>query len=125
MNLRLPAHDRRRILSNVALIAGLFGLGSLCGVGARTWIGGIEDQRAQLQRCVLTSRGSHPNEDARSRLTHLDADVPACMSEAGYEKALDNVSCSPAYWQGDASCYSPKSRLGKLIHRLQIKAGER
>jgi hypothetical protein len=125
MNRDLVGHRKRQLLFNVALIAGLFALGSFCGVGARTWIGGLQEQRAQLQRCVLTSKSSHPGEDARSRLMHLDADVPACMNEAGYEEALDNGSCNPAYWQGDVSCYLPKSGLGKLIHRLQLKAGER
>src|ERR1700722_7904823 len=92
---------RRQALFNVAFIAGLFILGGLCGMGARTWIGGLGVQHAQLERCMLNSKHSHPGEDARSTLAHLDAEVPACMNAAGYEKALDNKSCSPAYWQGD------------------------
>jgi hypothetical protein len=125
MNRDLLGHRKRQLLFNAALVAGLFVLGSLCGWGARAWIGGLKDQRAQLERCVLTSKSSHANEDAGSRLAHIDVDVPACMNGAGYEKALDNESCSPAYWQGDVFCYLPKTHFGKLIHRLQLKAGER
>jgi hypothetical protein len=103
----------------VALIAGLFILGGLCGLGVRTWIGGLRVQHAQLERCILTSKHSHPGEDARATLAHLDVEVPACMNGAGYVKALNNKSCAPAVWQGDVFCYLPKSYLGKLIYRLE------
>jgi hypothetical protein len=110
---------RRQTLFNVAFIAGLFILGGLCGMGARTWIGGLGVQHAQLERCMLNSKHSHSSEDARSTLAHLDVEVPACMNAAGYERALDNKSCSPAYWQGDLFCYVPRSYLGKLIYRIE------
>jgi hypothetical protein len=109
----------RQAFFNVALIAGLFVLGGLCGLGARRWIGGLGVQHAQLERCILTSKHSHPNEDARSTLAHLEVEVPACMNAAGYEKALGNQSCAPAFWQGDVFCYLPKSYLGKLIYRIE------
>jgi hypothetical protein len=111
---------RQRFFS-VAFIAGLFVLGGLCGLGARR-IGGLGFQHAQLERCILTSKRSHPNEDARSTLAHLDVEVPACMNGAGYEAALDNPSCAPAFWQGDVFCYLPKSYLGKLIYRIEAAA---
>jgi len=109
----------RELPHNVALFAGLFVLGGFCGLGARTWIGGLGVQHAQLERCILASKHAHPNEDARSTLAHLDGEVPACMNAAGYEEALDNQSCAPVSWQGDVFCYSPKSHLGKLIFRLE------
>jgi hypothetical protein len=109
----------RKTLFNVVLIAGIFLLGGLCGLGARTWIGGLRVQHAQLERCILASKHAHPSEDARSTLGHLDVEVPECMNAAGYEKALDNQSCAPAFWQGDVFCYLPKSYLGKLIYRLE------
>jgi hypothetical protein len=112
---------RRDILFNVALIAGLLIVGGLCGVGARMWIGGLKQQHAQLQRCILDSKRSHRNEDARSMLAHLDVEVPACMNGAGYQEALNNKNCGPALWQGDVFCYLPKSSLGKLIHRIETK----
>jgi hypothetical protein len=112
----------RQAFINVALIAGLFALGGLCGLGARRWIGGVGVQHVQLERCILTSKHSHPNEDARSTLAHLDVEVPACMNAAGYEKALGNQSCAPAFWQGDVFCYLPKSYLGKLIYRLEASS---
>ncbi len=108
----------RRAFFNIALIAGLFILGGLCGLGVRTWFGGLSAQRAQLQRCILASKQSHASEDARSTLARLDVEVPACMNSAGYVKALDNKSCAPAFWQGDVFCYLPKGRLGKLIYRI-------
>jgi|HubBroStandDraft_1064217.scaffolds.fasta_scaffold607462_2 hypothetical protein len=111
----------RQTLFNVALIAGLFIVGGLCGLGVRTWIGGLRVQYAQLERCILASKHSHPGEDARSTLEHLHVEVPACMNGAGYEKALDNQSCAPAFWQGDVFCYLPKSYLGKLIYRIETK----
>jgi hypothetical protein len=111
---------RRRTFFNVALICGLFILGGLCGAGARTWIGGLGAQHAQLERCILASKHSRPGEDARAALARLDVEVPACMNEAGYEKALDNQSCAPAFWQGDVFCYLPKSYLGKLAYRLEV-----
>jgi hypothetical protein len=110
---------KRQTLFNVAFIAGLFILGGLCGLGARKWIGGLGVQRAQLERCMLNSKHSHPNEDARSTLAHLDMEVPECMNAAGYEKALNNKSCSSAFWQGDVFCYLPKSYLGRLIYRIE------
>jgi hypothetical protein len=109
---------RQRIFI-VAFVAGLFILGGLCGLAVRTWIGGLNHQYAELERCILTSKHAHSNEDARSTLAHLDAEVPACMNVAGYEKAVDNQSCAPAFWQGDVFCYSPKSHLGKLIYRIE------
>jgi hypothetical protein len=116
---------RRQTILNGAFIAGLFILGGLCGVGARTWIGGLGVQHAQLERCILTSKHSHLGEDARATLAHLAAEVPACMNGAGYEKALDNRGCVPAFWQGDVFCYLPKSHLGKLIYRLAELRAER
>ncbi len=113
---------KRRTAVNVALLAGLFIAGGLCGLGARTWIGGLREQHAQLERCALASKQLHASEDARSRLAHLDVEVPACMNGAGYEKALGNRHCSPGIWQGDVFCYWPKSSLGKLIYRLQTSA---
>jgi hypothetical protein len=110
---------KRQTLFNAALIAGLFILGGLCGLGARTWIGGLGVQHAQLERCILTSKHSHPNEDARSTLAHFDVEVPTCMNDAGYAKALDNQSCAPAFWQGDVFCYLPKSYLGRLVYRME------
>jgi hypothetical protein len=109
----------RQTLFNAALIAGLFILGGLCGLGVRMWIGGLGVQHAQLERCILASKHAHAREDARSTLAHLDVEVPACMNAAGYEDALDNKSCSPASWQGDVFCYVPKSHLGKLIYRIE------
>jgi hypothetical protein len=115
----------RQTLFNVALIAGLFILGGLCGLAARTWSGGLRVQHAQLERCILASKHSHPSEDARSTLARLDVEVPACMNAAGYEKALDNQNCAPAFWQGDVFCYLPKSYLGKLIYRLEAASGRK
>jgi hypothetical protein len=109
---------KRQTLFNAALIAGLFILGGLCGSGARMWIGGLGVQHAQLERCILASKQARSREDARSALARLDLEVPACMSAAGYEQALDSKSCSPASWQGDVFCYVPKSYLGKLIYRI-------
>jgi hypothetical protein len=83
------------------------------------WIGGLGRQHAQLEQCILASRQAHPNETARSTLTHLEADVPNCMDAAGYEKALGNENCGAARWQGDVFCYMPKSFLGKLVYRLE------
>ena len=113
----------RQAFIKLVLIAGLFILGGLCGVGVRTWVGGLKGQHAHLERCILTSKQSHPNEEARSTLAHLEVEVPECMNRAGYEAALNNKSCAPALWQGNVFCYLPKSHLGKLIHRLE--AGER
>ena len=109
----------RKIILNAALIVGLFLLGGLCGLGARTWIGGLRVQHAKLEGCILASKHGHPSEDARSTLAHLDGEVPACMNAAGYEKALDNPHCAPVFWQGDVFCYLPKSYLGRLIYRLE------
>jgi hypothetical protein len=113
---------KRRIAVNVALICGLFIGGSLCGLGARTLIGGLRKQHAQLEQCALASKQSHATEDARSKLAHLVAEVPPCMDGAGYEKALNNKNCSVAIWQGDVFCYVPKSYLGKLIYRLETSS---
>ncbi|MGO9995125.1 MAG: hypothetical protein ACLPTF_21790 [Steroidobacteraceae bacterium] len=109
----------RQAYFNIALIAGLFILGGLCGLGVHTWIGGLGVQHAQLERCILASKHSHSGENARSTLAHLDVEVPACMNAAGYEKALNNKNCAPAFWQGDVFCYLPKSYLGKLIYRIE------
>ena len=109
----------RNTLLVIAFVAGLFNLGGLCGVEVRTWIGGLGVQHAQLEHCILVSKHAHPGEDARATLAHLDLEVPACMSGAGYEKAADNENCSPAYWQGDFYCYLPKSYAGKLIYRIE------
>jgi hypothetical protein len=123
---------KRQTLFNAALIAGLFILGGLCGLGARTWIGGLRAQHAQLERCILASKQAHSREDARSTLAHLDVEVPVCMNGAGYEKALNNKSCISAFWEGDVFCYLPKSYLGKLVYgidaawdRARAQAGER
>jgi hypothetical protein len=107
----------KRGLLTVALIAGLFVSGGLCGLAARK-IGGLDQQRAQLSRCVLASRQPHPNERPRDALARLMAEVPACMNAAGYEHVVNNMSCSQVAWQGDVFCYVPKSYLGKLIYRL-------
>jgi hypothetical protein len=109
----------RQSRQNVALIAALLAAGGLCGAGARLWIGGLNRQHAQLERCALASRQTHASEDARSRLAHLDADVPACMNGAGYEIARDNADCGRSVWQGNVFCYLPKSYLGKLIYRIE------
>ncbi len=114
----------RRHLFHAALIAGLFVLGGLCGLGARIWIGGLGVQRAQLQRCILSSKHSHASEDTRSSLARLESEVPVCMNAAGYERALDNANCAREFWQGDVFCYLPKSRLGRLVYRLE-STGER
>jgi len=115
----------RRTFLNIALIAGLFILGGLSGLGVRAWIGGLGVRHARLERCILTSKHSHAGEDARSTLAHLDVEVPACMNAAGYEKALDDQSCSPASWQGDVFCYAPKSYLGKLTYRIEAASYRR
>jgi hypothetical protein len=111
----------RRTLFSVALIAGLFIAGALCAVGVDRWIG-VKQQHAQLERCVRASRHSHPHEDARSLLTHLEAEVPMCMDGAGYERALGNENCGAALWQGDVFCYLPKSLLGKLVYRIETSS---
>jgi len=115
-------HRKRQILFNVALIVGLFVLGGLCGLAGRAWIGGFKAQHAQLERCILSSRQSHPREDVRSKLAYLDAEVPACMNASGYEQALGNQNCSAAFWQGDVFCYLPKGSLGKLIYRIEASS---
>ena len=107
----------KRALLTVALIAGLFVGGGLCGLAARKF-GGLDHQRAQLNRCVLASRQAHPNERPRDALASLMAEVPACMNASGYEHVADNISCSQVAWQGDVFCYAPKSYLGKLLYRL-------
>jgi hypothetical protein len=107
----------KRALLTVALIAGLFVGGGLCGLAARKF-GGLDHQRAQLNRCVLASRQAHPNERPRDALARLIVEVPACMNTAGYEQVANNMSCSRVAWQGDVFCYVPKSYLGKLIYRL-------
>ena len=109
----------RRILIGVGLVAGFFIVGGLFSIGARMWIGGLNEQSAQLHQCVLTSQHAHPNEDARSMLAHLDVEVPECMEGAGYEKALDNNNCSPTVWQGDVYCYLPKSFLARLLYKIE------
>src|SRR5580698_8863234 len=108
---------KRQTAVNVTLVAVLFIAGGLCGLGARTLVGGLGKQSAQLEQCALASRQSHANEEARSKLAHLVSDVPVCMNHAGYEKAPDNKNCSPTIWQGDVFCYVPKSYLGKLVYR--------
>jgi hypothetical protein len=113
---------KRQTAVNLALICGLFIAGSLCGLGARAFIGGLRVQHAQLEQCALASKQSHAAEDARSKLAHLVAEVPPCMNRAGYEKALNNKNCSVAIWQGDVFCYVPKSYLGKLIYRLETSS---
>jgi hypothetical protein len=115
----------RQTFLDVLLIIGLLVAGGLCGVGARMWIGGLRQQHAQLERCVLDSKHTHPNEDARSTLAHLDAEVPACMNAAGYEAALNDQRCSPAFWQGDVFCYVPKGSLGKVIYRIEAASAEK
>jgi hypothetical protein len=47
------------------------------------------------------------------------------MNSAGYERALDNKSCAPKFWQGDVFCYLPKSSLGKLIYRIEVSSAEK
>jgi hypothetical protein len=111
----------RRALVNVAFLGGLLIAGALCGAGLHR-IGGLGRQHVQLEQCILGSRHSHPNEAARSALTHLEAEVPSCMDAAGYEKALGNENCGPAMWQGDVFCYVPKSFLGKLVHRIEASS---
>jgi hypothetical protein len=113
----------RRLLFDGAVIIALLIAGGLCGAAARLWIGGLNAQHVQLERCIRTSRQSHSSE--KGLLTHLDADVPACMSAAGYEAALDDQRCSPAFWQGDVFCYAPKSSFGKLIYRIEAASAEK
>ena len=115
----------RRLLIDAAILAVLLVAGGLCGIGARLWIGGLKAQRVQLERCVRTSRQPHADEDAPSALRRLDADVPACMSAAGYERELDDRHCSPAFWQGNVFCYRPKSSFGRLIYRLEAASAEK
>ena len=120
---RSPAHDAREMtrpsLVTAVLIAGLVIGGGLSGLAARHWsIGGFKRQQAQLERCILTSRQLHVDQDTRSKVAYLDAEVPACMNSAGYEPALRNGGCSPALWQGDVFCYLPKSPLRRLIYRI-------
>lgn len=110
---------RRNLFKAVALIAGFVIAGGLVGIGARKWVRGLDEQHAQLHRCITASEQSHRNEDARALMEDLDRDVPECMDRAGYEKALDNDNCSLAVWQGDVYCYVPKSRVGKLIYKIQ------
>src|ERR1035438_4955812 len=74
-------------------------------------------------KAFKSSVDSHPSEDARSTLARLDVEVPACMNAAGYEQALNNQNCAPAFWQGDVFCYLPKSYLSKLIYRLEAASG--
>jgi hypothetical protein len=123
-HMRMSNRTRRTFLT-VALIAGLFILGGLCGLGVRTWIGGLGVQHARLERCILTSKHSHAGEDARATLAHLDVEVPTCMNAAGYERAFDDKSCSPASWQGDVFCYVPKSYFGRLIYRIEAASYRR
>lgn len=113
---------KRDTARHVVLIVGLLIAGGLCGSGARLWIGGLNAQHAQLERCVLSSRQSHATEDAGYKLAHLDVEVPACMDAAGYEQALHNQSCGPALWQGNVFCYLPKSSLGKLVYRIEASS---
>lgn len=114
----------RRKLFRVALIADIVIVGCILVIGARIWqVGGLNGQRAQLHQCVLATQQSHPNEDARSRMAHLDAEVPECMERAGYEKALDNNDCVLSVWQGDVYCYLPKSAVGKLIYKIETFVG--
>jgi hypothetical protein len=121
--MHLRAGDmRRKSVRNGVLIAGLFIAGGLCGVGARLWIGGLKQQHAQLERCILAAKHRHSNEDARSTLAHLDVEVPDCMNQSGYEKALNNKRCGRALWQGDVFCYFPRSFLGRLIYRLETSS---
>ena len=112
----------RRILFGVAVVAGLLIAGAACGVGMRVWVGGLNGQRARLHQCVVTSQQAHRNEDARSLLAHLQAEVPECMAAAGYDKALDNDHCDLAIWQGDVYCYLPKSSAGKLLYKIATLA---
>jgi hypothetical protein len=114
----------RRNLLIVALFVGLLIAGGLTGAGIRLLLGGLNGQRAQLHQCALATQQAHPNEDVKSTLTHLQAEVPGCMDEAGYEKALDNSNCSAAVWQGDVYCYVPKSFSGKLLFRIESLAGK-
>lgn len=111
----------RQTYLKVAIFAGLFLAGGLCGVAARLWIGGLKAQHAQLERCVLASKHANPDRDARATLARLDVEVPACMSGAGYEEARNNDGCEPAMWQGNVFCYVPKSSLGRLLYRIETK----
>jgi hypothetical protein len=110
---------QRRILVAVAAIVGCVIAGGLTGAAVRWWIGGLEGQRDQLHRCVLSSERAHPNENPRTRLAHLQAEVPACMDAAGYATALDNKGCGRALWQGDAYCYVPKDEFGRLLFKIE------
>jgi hypothetical protein len=103
----------RRNLFKAALIAGLVVAGGLAGIGGRLWA--LNERLSQLHQCVLASRQSHPDADARARLAYFDAEIPECMAGAGYEKALNNNRCTPAVWQGDIYCYLPKGFIGKLM----------
>jgi len=129
MKALLSQHDggalRRRLFFDAGVLLALLIAGALCGTAAHLWIGGLRAQHVQLERCIATTRQSHSNEDARSTLVHLDTDVPACMNAAGYESALNNQGCSPAFWQGDVFCYVPKSSLGKLIYRIEAASADK
>ncbi len=103
----------RQTYLNVAIIAGLFLAGGLCGIAARLWIGGLKAQHAQLERCVLASKHADPDRDARATLARLTG--------AGYEEARNNDGCEPAMWQGNVFCYMPKSSLGRLLYRIETK----
>ncbi len=111
----------RQTYLNVAIIAGLFLAGGLCGIAARLWIGGLKAQHAQLESCVLASKHADPDRDARATLARLDVEVPACMNGAGSEEARNNDGCEPAMWQGNVFCYMPKSSLGRLLYRIETK----
>jgi hypothetical protein len=113
----------RRHLSKLALLAGLAVIGGLFGIGTRIWIGGLNGQHPQLEKCIRASQLSLPNEDTSSTMAHLVAQVPECMEEAGYEKALDNTNCGPVLWQGNVYCYLPKSFVGKLIYKIVTYSG--
>jgi len=112
-------HSRsRQYLAGIAIVLGCIAAGCLVGAGARWWIGGLNGQRAQLHECVVASQRAHANEGAGKMLAYLQAEVPPCMNAAGYTAALDNRDCGRALWQGDAYCYIPESRVGRLLFRI-------
>lgn len=116
---------RPQTARELGLLAVLLVAGGLCGIGVRHWIGGLNAQHAQLERCILSSRQSHQGQNARSMLAHLGAEVRECMHGAGYEQALNNPECGPAYWQGDVFCYLPNNSLGRLIYRIEASAASK
>ena len=82
------------------------------------WNGNFNPQRSQLGQCFVASQQSHGNTDPRSMMSYYETEIPECMENAGYEKALSNESCSQDLWVGDSHCYSPKSAIKRLLYKM-------